>query len=133
MSSNPKNKKTDKRAMVVRIACVVLCLLLLIPLLAEAVMMASAKSSSELKKELDALKNEAQEIINAGLELQDQLDANASETQTTIQQKSAIDQQITITEAEIQNADPAVQPADRGKAVGAGRCHGRAGADERDL
>ena len=106
MSSNPKKKKTDKRAMIVRIVCVVLCLLMLIPLLANAI---SAKTSSELKKELDALKNEAQEIINAGLELQDQLDANASETQTTIQQKSAIDQQITITEAEIRNANAQIQ------------------------
>ena len=92
--------------MIVRIVCVVLCLLMLIPLLANAI---SAKTSSELKKELDALKNEAQEIINAGLELQDQLDANASETQTTIQQKSAIDQQITITEAEIRNANAQIQ------------------------
>ena len=67
MSSNPKNKKQDKRALMVRIVCVILCLVILIPLLANA-LAASAKSSSQLKKELDALKNEAQEIINAGLE-----------------------------------------------------------------
>ena len=109
MSSNPKNKKTDKRTAMVRIVCVVLCLLMVGSLLINAIIVASAKSSSELKKELDALKNEAQEIINAGLELQDQLDANASETQTTIQQKSAIDQQITITEAEIQNANAQIR------------------------
>ena len=109
MNSKPKNKKKDKRAAMVRILCVVLCLLMLIPLLANAIMIATAKSSSELKKELDALKNEAQEIINAGLALQDQLDANASETQTTIQQKSAIDQQITITEAEIRNANAQIR------------------------
>ena len=109
MSSNPKNKKTDKRTAMVRIICVILCLLMVGSLLINAIIVASAKSSSELKKELDALKNEAQEIINAGLELQDQLDANASETQTTIQQKSAIDQQITITEAEIQNANAQIR------------------------
>lgn len=110
MKAKPKNNKTkDKRAAMVRIICVVLCLLLLIPLIANALVLVSAKSSSELKKELDALKNEAQEIINAGLELQEQLDANASETQTTIQQKSAIDQQITITEAEIQNVNAQIR------------------------
>jgi len=110
MNKNPKSTKPkDKRAAMVRIVCVILCLLMIIPLIANAIISASAKSSSELKKELEDLKNEAQEIINAGLELQAQLDANASETQTTIQQKSAIDQQITITEAEIRNANDQIR------------------------
>lgn len=109
MHSNPNKKSKDKRAVLVRIVCVILCLVILIPLIAEGLMMASAKSSAELKKELEALKNEAQEIINAGLELQEQLDANESETQTTIEQKTAIDQQISITEAEIRNANAQIQ------------------------
>ena len=68
---NQNKKKPDKRKLMVRrILCVVLCLLMLIPLLANAIMIASAKSSKELKKELEALKNEAQEIINAGLALE---------------------------------------------------------------
>ena len=106
---NQNKKKPDKRAMIVRIVCVVLCLALLIPLLANAIMIASAKSSKELKKELEALKNEAQEIINEGLALQKELDANASEKQTVIEQKSAIDRQIYYTELEIQNAKAQIQ------------------------
>ena len=102
-------KKPDKGAMIVRIVCVVLCLALLIPLLANAIMVANAKSSKELKKELEALKNEAQEIINAGLELQKELNANASEKQTVIEQKSAIDRQIYYTELEIQNTKAQIQ------------------------
>ena len=72
---NQNKKKPDKRAKMVRIVCVVLCIALLIPLLANAIMIATAKSSKELKKELEALKNEAQEIINEGLALQKELDA----------------------------------------------------------
>ncbi len=106
---NQNKKKPDKRALIVRIVCVALCLLMLILLLANAIMIATAKSSKELKKELEALKNEAQEIINAGLELQKELDANASEKQTVIEQKSAIDRQIYYTELEIQNAKAQIQ------------------------
>lgn len=107
---NQNKKKPDKRKLMVRrILCVVLCLLMLLPLLANAIMVATAKSSKELKKELEALKNEAQEIINAGLELQKELDANASEKQTVIEQKSAIDRQIYYTELEIQNAKAQIQ------------------------
>ncbi len=106
---NQNKKKPDKRTRIERILCVVLCLALLIPLLANAIMIATAKSSKELKKELEALKNEAQEIINAGLELQKELDAIASEKQTVIEQKSAIDRQIYYTELEIQNAKAQIQ------------------------
>ena len=90
----------------VRLLCVILCVIMVGGLITGAlVTMANAATSSQLKKELDALKNEAQEIINQGIALQKELDANASKTQTTIEQKSAIDQQIRITEQEIENAN----------------------------
>ena len=96
-----KNKQLIRRLL-----CLALCLVLvggLMPLdLANKV---EAATSAQLKVELERLKNEAQEIINAGLELKRELEANASETQTTIEQKSAIDQQIRITEQEIDNAN----------------------------
>lgn len=94
----------------VRLLCIILCVLLVGSLLMSALLtMVHAASSKDIKKELDALKNEAQEIINEGLALQKQLDATASETQTTIEKKSAIDQQIHITEAEIRNANAQIQ------------------------
>ena len=96
-----KNKKLIRRLL-----CLALCLVLvggLMPL--DLATKVEAASSAQLKKELDRLKNEAQEIINAGIELKKELDANASATKTTIEQKSAIDQQIRITEQEIDNAN----------------------------
>ena len=90
----------------VRLICIILCVLMVGGLLTSALItMVNAATSSQLKKELDVLKNEAQEIINQGIELQKELDANASETQSTIEQKSSIDQQIRITEQEIENAN----------------------------
>ena len=99
-----------KNKFFVRLLCIILCILMVGSLLTTALLtMVNAASSKEIKKELDALKNEAQEIINEGLALQKQLDATASETQTTIEKKSAIDQQIHITEAEIRNANAQIQ------------------------
>ena len=90
----------------VRLLCIILCVVMVGGLLnAALVTKASAATSSQLKKELEALKNEAQEIINQGLALKKELDANASKTQSTIEQKSSIDQQIRITEQEIENAN----------------------------
>lgn len=100
----------DRRKSMVRIVCVVLCLLMLIPLVANAlVVMVSAASSSEIKKELDALQAQANEIAAEGDALEADLAANKSETQTTIEEKVAIDLRITQTEAEIENANAQIQ------------------------
>lgn len=103
-------KQTDKRKNLVRVVCVVLCLLMLVPLVANAlIVMTSAASSSEIKKELDALKAQADEIAAAGDELEADLAANESETQSTIEQKVAIDLRITQTETEIENVNAQIQ------------------------
>ena len=104
------NQPKDKRKMLVRILCVILCLVMLIPLIANAlVLMASAASSKEIRKELDALKSQANEIAAQGDALEAALAANASETQTTIDEKVAIDLRISQTEAEIQNTNAQIQ------------------------
>ena len=106
VSKQPK----DTRKALIRLMCLLLCLLMVGGLLTSALLtMASAAGSSQLKKELDALKNEAQEIINRGIALQKQIDENTAKTQTTITQKSNIDQQMSVTEAEIQNANAQIQ------------------------
>ncbi len=90
----------------IRLLCLILAVIMVGGLITGAlVTMANAATSSQLKKELDALKNEAQEIINQGIALKKELDANESKTTTTIEQKSSIDQQIRITEQEIENAN----------------------------
>lgn len=70
---------------------------------------AAAQSSGEIQKELNALKEQAQELEDQSAALKADLEAKASETQTVIGQKSAIDQQIHMTEAEIQNANDQLQ------------------------
>lgn len=103
-------KQTDKRKNLIRIVCVVLCLLMLVPLVANAlIIMTSAASSSELKKELDALKSQADEIAAAGDALEAELSENKTKTQSTIEQKVAIDLRITQTETEIENVNAQIQ------------------------
>jgi len=100
----------DTRKTIVRIVCLALCLLMLIPLVVNAlVIMASAASSSEIKKELDALKSQANELAAQGDALEADLAANESETNTTIEEKVAIDLRISQTEAEIRNVNAQIQ------------------------
>lgn len=105
-----KKTKTpkDKRKILVRALCVFLCLLMLLPLLVNA-FMASAASSKEIKKELDALQSQADEIEAQGKELESQLSKNETSTQSTIEQKMAIDLRISQTETEIRNVNEQIQ------------------------
>ena len=62
-----KTKGKDRRTAMVRVICIVLCGIMLGGLLTSALLtVASAKSSSELKKELNALKDEASKIAAEG-------------------------------------------------------------------
>jgi len=67
------------------------------------------KTSSQLRKELDALQSQADTIRAEGAELEKQLQSNASETQSIIDRKFAIDQQIRQTEREMENADQQIR------------------------
>ena len=103
---NSKKYPKDTRKTLVRIVCVVLCLMMLLTLVANAlVIMVSAASSSEIRKQLDALKSQANEIAAQGDALEADLAANEAETQTTIDEKVAIDLRISQTEAEIRNVN----------------------------
>ena len=70
---------------------------------------AQGKTSSQLHAELETLQDQAADIAADGAALQAELDANAQETRSTIEQKSAIDQAIHNTEAQIQNAEAQLQ------------------------
>ena len=70
---------------------------------------AQSKTSSQLHAELETLQDQAADIAADGAALQAELDANAQETRSTIEQKSAIDQAIHNTEAQIQNAEAQLQ------------------------
>ena len=67
----------DKRKLAIRIVCVVLCIVMVGGLVTSALLsMVYAASSSEIRKELDALKSQADEIAAQGKALEEQLSAN---------------------------------------------------------
>ena len=107
-SSKPRAK--NPRKFWITVISLLLCVLMLGGLVTSALLtIASAASSSEIQKTINDLKNQAQEIADQGAALQKEIDANQSDTQSTIDKKSDIDQQITITEAEIQNTNALIQ------------------------
>ena len=70
---NQTKQPKDKRKVMIRLVCLILCLIMVGGLLTTGLLtIASAATSSQLKKELDTLKNQAQEIINQGIALQKQ-------------------------------------------------------------
>ena len=110
MKPTSQKRKADKRTFMVRVICVILCIIMLGGLLTSALLtMTSAKSSSEIKKEIAALKEEASKISKEGDALQAEMEATQGKQQTTIQQKTLIDKRIQITESEIRNANAQIQ------------------------
>ena len=104
------NRPRDKRGFAVRLVCIILCILMVSGVLTSAlIVMVSGASSSEIRKELDALKSKANEIAAEGAQLEKELADNQSQTQTTIEKKTAIDRRISVTEAEIQNINQQIQ------------------------
>lgn len=109
MKSTTKQPR-DKRKLAVRVVCIVLCVLMVGGLLTSALLsIVYAASSSEIRKELDALKGQADEIAAQSAALEEQLSANESETQSVIDKKVAIDLRISVTEAEIENVNAQIQ------------------------
>lgn len=70
---------------------------------------ASASNSSTIKKKLNNLEAEAQNIADRKAALEADISAKKSQSQTTIDKKAQIDQQIEITRLEIQNANDQIQ------------------------
>ncbi len=109
MKSANKQNKPARRTWI-SVVAIILCVLLLGSLLTGALLtMASAASSSEIQKEINSLKEKAQEIADEKAALEADLAANAAETENVVAQKSAIDQRIHVTEAEIENANAQIQ------------------------
>ena len=69
----------------------------------------SAASSSELKQELDNLKNQADDIAAESAELDRQIAENESETQSIVEKKENIDQQMDLTRQQIENLSAQIQ------------------------
>jgi len=63
----------------------------------------SARSSSEIRKQLNALKEEKKEIAAQIKEVRGQYNANSDEIDALVEQKNGIDQEITLLHQEVEN------------------------------
>ena len=94
----------DKRKLIVSILAGLLALVMVFGLVASFIpTQASAAKSSEIKKQLDSLKEDKKAIQEEIKKLQGQIDENQSEMEQMVQKKDLIDQEITLRYDEIAN------------------------------
>lgn len=80
-----------------------IALLLVISLLASLiVMLANAKSSSEIQSEIDALEQQSSDLSAKRDELDKQISDNKNQTLDIVQQKAQVDQEIELTRQEVE-------------------------------
>ena len=119
----PKNSGSGRR-----IVCLVLVAVMLLGLISSAlIIMVNAASSSEIKKELNGLRSQQAELKKEREALQAKIKENQSKTQTLVEKKSDIDQQISMTQASIDNLNEQVQQYSLLDRQQAGRPRGLAG------
>ena len=92
------NKKT-----LVSILAGIMAAVLLLSLIASIIPIASAASSSEIRKELDALKSEREQTKEEIDKLSGQINENMTEIERIVAQKDAIDREITLLYQQIDN------------------------------
>jgi len=79
------------------------CLLAVVMVLTSVPLQADAASSSEIKKQINALKNEKAEIQKQYNEIRSQYKANENEMLDMVEQKNLIDQEISLLHTQIIN------------------------------
>ena len=79
------------------------CLLAVVMVLTSVPMQADAASSSEIKKQINALKDEKAEMQKKIKKIRSQYKANENEMLDMLAQKDAIDQEITVLHSQINN------------------------------
>lgn len=93
-----------------RMVCLVLAAILLLGLVSSAlIVMVGAASSTEIKKELTGLRDEQAALKKEREAIQNRINENKAKTQTLVEKKSDIDQQISVTQASIDNLNEQVQ------------------------
>lgn len=94
----------DKRKLIVSILAGLLALVMVLGLVASFIpTQASAAKSSEIKKQLDSLKEDKKAIQEEIQKLKGQINENQSEMEQMVQKKDLIDQEITLRYDEIAN------------------------------
>ena len=87
----------------------IMALIMILSLLLSILPAVSAKSSTQIKDELDDLKEERSEIRERQEELEAEIKANASQTQDYVTQKKAIDEQMKLIYSEIDNINAQIE------------------------
>ena len=94
----------DKRKLIVSILAGLLALVMVLGLVASFIPTpVSAASSSEIKKQLDSLKEDKKAIQEEIQKLKGQINENQSEMEQMVQKKDLIDQEISLRYDEIDN------------------------------
>lgn len=98
-----------RRLLVSILAGLLACLMVLMLVLSALPVRASAKSSYEIRQEIDAMLEEQEKIQAKQDELQAEIDQNASDTKEIIAQKDAIDQQVQVIQEKVENNNALIQ------------------------
>jgi murein DD-endopeptidase MepM/ murein hydrolase activator NlpD len=99
-----------KHKRLVSILALILALLMIVPLLISAFSMAAyAQTSDEIMEDINALQEEAEGIQAQIASTKEDIAANEAATQDVVQQKVQIDQQILLTQEQIDNTNAQIQ------------------------
>ena len=94
----------NKRKKLVQILAGIMAAIMLLSLILTLIpTKVSARSSSEIRKQLNALKEEKKEITAQIKEVRGQFNANSDEIDALVAQKNGIDQEITLLHQEVEN------------------------------
>ena len=93
----------DKRKLVISIIAGLLAALMIFGIVASIIPVDAAKSSSQIKEEINDLKSDKKKIEKELAKLEGQLSSNLSEMKDIVAQKNVIDQQVGLLHEQIQN------------------------------
>ena len=100
----------DKRRKLVRTVCLILAAVLLLSLVSGALlMMANAASSAEIKKQLEALRNEQSDIQAHSKELEKSIQSNQQKTKSLVEQKADLDHQMELSRQAVNNLNEQIR------------------------
>ena len=93
----------DKRRLIISIIAGLLAALMIFGIVASIIPVDAAKSSSQIKEEINDLKSDKKKIEKELAKLEGQLSSNLSEMKDIVAQKNVIDQQVGLLHEQIQN------------------------------
>ena len=93
----------DKRRLIISIIAGLLAALMIFGIVASIISVDAAKSSSQIKEEINDLKSDKKKIEKELAKLEGQLSSNLSEMKDIVAQKNVIDQQVGLLHEQMQN------------------------------